>query len=157
MKDVKSNFDFKKLTNCDHLPFNVSTGAKILFENRTQDDLLLTVDNFYYILEAAQHFKLHTIESDCNSYFITHMFHGNPIETLIICEEYFKMFKNTLNLAISNVCKIFHELEEEELLQLKAKHLNLILNWNYKIECSEYEILEIILQWMINWGEFLLN
>lgn len=154
MKNFKSNFDVSKLRNTHNLPANISTGAQIIFDSRNQDDLVLNEDNIYYILEAAQHFKLHTIESDCNLFFITHMIKGNSIETLIICEKYFNMYKSTLNLAIRNVCKIFHELTEDDLFKLRSKHIILILNWNYKIECSEFQILEIILKWMISCGVY---
>ena len=154
MNDLKTNFDFSKLLDNDHLSTNISVGAQIIFESSFDDDLILNDDNFCYIIEAAQHFKLQTIESDCNVYIRTRMINGNSIETLIICERYFKKFKGTLNLWIKKVSKIFHKLSDNHLFDLSSKYLILILNQNYKFECNEYEILEIILKWMVNYGEF---
>ncbi|CAO1364580.1 unnamed protein product [Diamesa hyperborea] len=135
--------------NNENLPTNISIGAQIIFESSFDDNLVLNDDNLFYILEAAHHFKLHSVESDCKSLFRTRMDGENSTETLIICQKYFNIFKGTLNLGISNVSKIFHELSYEQLYHIETKYVYFILNQNYKFDCNEFTILDVVLRWMI--------
>lgn len=157
MDDFGANFDVSKLKNNKDLPAKVAFGAEIIYQSSFKGDLVLDDHHFICILEAAQHFKMHRIESFCNKYFESHMLKSDPIESLIIAETYFSSFKSTMNLAISNVCKIFHKLPEEDLFKLETKHLLLILNNNYKIDCSEVDILKIVFCWMLDYGEFVIK
>lgn len=155
LNELKNYFDVSKLLDNENLPTNISIGAQIIFESSFDDNLVLNDDNLFYILEAAHHFKLHSIESDCKSLFRTRMDGENSTETLIICQKYFNIFKGTLNLGISNVSKIFHELSYEQLYHIETKYVYFILNQNYKFDCNELTILDVVLKWMIIYGEFL--
>ena len=157
MNDLKSYFDVSiLLINDQYLSTNISVGAQIIFESSFDDDLVLNDDNFCYIYEAARHFRVYTIVSDCNLYMRTHMTRGHSTESCIICQKFLKM-KYALNLEIENVCKKFHELPDDELIRLATKFVYFILNQNYKFECNEYEILKIVLRWMIIYGELIIN
>ena len=129
-----------------------SGAVTTVFESRAKNDVLLKDEHNFYNFDDAKNFKFSFIYPSFNLYFASHTIKGASIETTISWQS--KQFNSRSYLGIADKCRTFHELTDEQLFKLYSKYLILMLNQNYKFECNEYRILEVVFRWMINYGEF---
>lgn len=110
--------------------------------------LELTLSNVQDILSAASYFQVHSVIDACLNFLEGELDIENCIDMLIIAENYSLL--QLRDKVLKFICQKISEISRDGEFQRLQKHQVMqLLTSDFPVDCSEAEILKIILDWIM--------
>ncbi|GFS58227.1 kelch-like protein 26 [Trichonephila inaurata madagascariensis] len=122
-------------------------GMRYLLEYAYTSKLGLSLANIQDVLSAANHVQLIAVVEACSSYLKEQLDLDNCVDVATIAEIYslHKLLKEVYLFICGNLKKFA---EKSEFLRVSPFQLEYILKCDFPVDCSEREVLSIVLKWI---------
>lgn len=126
----------------------ISAGIEQILNFIYTAKLELTLINVQDILSAANYFQLSSVIDACLNFLEGELDTDNCIDMLIISENY--SLKSLRDKVLKFISGHISEISKgDEFLRLQTKQVTRLLSSDFPVDCSETEILKIVLNWIV--------
>ena len=117
-----------------------------LLEYAYTSRLDLSLENIQDVLSAASHVQMIDVINACSSFLEEQMDLDNCVDVATIAETYslWQLRKKVYHFICANLLSFSHN---SEFHRLSSNQLEFILECDYPVDCSEFEVLNIVLKW----------
>lgn len=129
-----------------------SFGIELVLDFIYTSRLEINLSNIQDVLSAANYIQLETVIEACLNYLENELDIENCIDILTLAENY--SVKSLTEKVYRFICGHIHELSKRlDFYRLSPKQLEYILSRDYPVDCNELMVLNIVLLWMLKYGE----
>ena len=124
-----------------------SKGLHFILEFAYTSRLALNLSNIQDVLSTASHVQMQDVVQACSDYLEEQILIDNCVDLATIAETYSlcQLLKTVYRFICSNLLAFSRT---NELQRLSVHQLNRILDCDYPVDCSESEILSILMKWI---------
>lgn len=124
-----------------------ANGVEFIIEFIYTSKLQLNKDNIVDVLETASHFQLHQLVDCCEDFLKSQLDIENCVDIFILAETY--SLTKLLNKVYCFICRHLLQFSlSSEFFRLNGFQLEKILSCDLPVDCSELDVLTIVLKWI---------